>query len=83
MSPQKKKWKTRTPRRMPRPLKLKQANLKQPDLRQRYLPSYEIELGIQPVPTLSGDVSEALCKFCIAFGREEKRKTLPVPSKPC
>ncbi|ETO99627.1 hypothetical protein F441_22957 [Phytophthora nicotianae CJ01A1] len=52
MSPQKKKIKTRTPRPKPRPLKLKQAKLKQSDPRQRYLPSYEIELERKSRKTL-------------------------------
>ncbi|KAF4041462.1 hypothetical protein GN244_ATG06317 [Phytophthora infestans] len=72
MAPQKKKGKARTPLLKPRPLKLKQAKLPQSEPRQRYLTSYETELGLQPVPTISNEVLEAQCKFCTAFGREEK-----------
>ncbi|KAF4036511.1 hypothetical protein GN244_ATG11217 [Phytophthora infestans] len=48
MAPQKKKGKARTPLLKPRPLKLKQAKLPQSEPRQRYLTSYETELGLQP-----------------------------------
>lgn len=69
MAPSEKK---QTPRPAQRQVKRKQAKLKEPEDHQRYLPSYELELGRRPVQALSGDVMEAHCKFCLAFGREEK-----------
>ncbi|KAE8902776.1 hypothetical protein PF007_g954 [Phytophthora fragariae] len=44
------------------------------EMRDEWLPKYELELGIKPgSKTSSGRVLDAICKFCLTYGREEDR----------
>lgn len=38
--------------------------------RQKWIPKYELQLGLRPVQDASGEVTQAWCKFCETLGRE-------------
>ncbi|KAJ8556888.1 hypothetical protein ON010_g9076 [Phytophthora cinnamomi] len=51
---------------------LVQTKITPPQQRQKWIPKYEAELGLQPLSTsvVDGEITEAWCKFCQAFGGE-------------
>ncbi|KAG2522104.1 hypothetical protein JM16_005975 [Phytophthora kernoviae] len=61
---------------------------KQRTQRQEWIPRYELELGLRPGSTRTPDgrIADAMCKFCVAFGREDdevsQQQSADLSSKP-